>query len=621
MVDERIGAVIAGYRIGSVLGQGGMGTVYLAEQPAPRRKVALKLLRHELSSDEAFRRRFEHESETAASTEHPNIVPIYSAGEADGTLYIAMRYVEGTDLRDLIATEGPLPPDRAVAIVSQIAGALDAAHRRGLVHRDVKPGNVLLDTGENAYLSDFGLINRSEVDTALTKTGQFMGSIEYCAPEQIRGEPVDGRADVYSLGCVLYECLTGRPPFKRETEVATLYAHLEEAPPSLGVPGGELRDLEPVIAKAMAKAPADRYATAGEFAKAARHALGQTSGERETAAARPRRRRLVAVAGLVVLAAIAVLAAVTLSGGDGEVAREEPNPTIGVVPDTAIRIDPETGEVVQSITGFDVESLGPRDGGFAAGEGGVWVGSPPNVYHLDPVTSSVRASVTVGGVYSFPAVGFRAIWVANEHALAQVNPATDEILGTVALTSQEAVFSAPDVDAAEGAVWVLQENLLFRIDPISGRIDRQVDLGGTTGMGVGEGGVWVIDGLAGTLTVVDPQTMRVRSQTQLPGSLDDVVAGGGAVWVLDAEAGIVSEVDPTTLEIRGTVRVGDAVRQIAFGAEAVWLADGVAGSVSRIDLLTERVSSFPMPGPVANVAIDPETDEVWILVGTFITEV
>ena len=209
MSDERIGSEIAGFRIVSELGHGGMGTVYLAEQSSPRRKVVVKLLRPELSRDDAYRRRFIHESEAAASTEHPNIVPIYSAGEADGLLYIAMRYVEGDDLRDLIARDGPLPADRAIEIVSQIASALDAAHARGLVHRDVKPGNILLDAGGNAYLSDFGLIKRSEVDTGLTQTGQFMGSIEYFA-EQIRGEEVDGRADVFSLACVLYEAIAGR---------------------------------------------------------------------------------------------------------------------------------------------------------------------------------------------------------------------------------------------------------------------------------------------------------------------------------------------------------------------------------------------------------------------------
>jgi serine/threonine-protein kinase len=315
MGEERIGSEVAGFRIASVLGHGGMGTVYVAEQSSPRRKVALKLLRPDLSADEAFQRRFVHESEAAASTEHPNIVPIYASGESEGVLYIAMRYVEGTDLRERIARDGPLPPDVAVEIVSQVAGALDAAHRRGLVHRDVKPGNILLDEHGNAYLTDFGLIKRSEVSTGITKTGQFMGSIEYCAPEQIRGEEVDGRADVDSLGCVLYECLAGRPPFKRDTEIATLYEHLEQEPPSLPSSVGMDAELDRVIAKAMAKRPIERHATAGELAREARNAVGVTSGERGAIPGRSRRRLLLIGLAGAVLGAIVGTVALLLRDG------------------------------------------------------------------------------------------------------------------------------------------------------------------------------------------------------------------------------------------------------------------------------------------------------------------
>src|SRR5262245_50032679 len=263
---SRIGTQIAGYRIESLLSRGGMGEVYLAEQDAPRRRVALKLLAPELSDDPGFRERFVRESEAAASIDHPNVIPIYQSGEADGALFMAMRYVEGTDLRTLLAKEGPLPPERAVRICAQVADALEAAHERGLVHRDVKPANILVGRSDHAYLSDFGLIRRQEVSTAITKTGQFMGTIDYVAPEQIKGQAVDGRADIYSLGCVLYECLTGEPPFRRETEVATLYAHLEDPPPapSTKVPTCPTA-LDKAAVKAMATKPADRFATAQEF--------------------------------------------------------------------------------------------------------------------------------------------------------------------------------------------------------------------------------------------------------------------------------------------------------------------------------------------------------------------
>src|SRR5437867_1675837 len=236
--DPRIGTELGGYRIESLLERGGMSVVYLAEQEFPKRKVALKLLAPELAEDQAFRERFIRESNAAASIDDPNIVPIYGAGEADGVLYIAMRYVEGTDLRKLLDAEGPLDPVRAVSIVSQAASALDAAHARGLVHRDVKPGNLLLTTRgssgsgplDHVYVSDFGLIKRRDTEKDLTRTGQVMGSVDYIAPEQIEGRSVDGRADVYSLGCVLYECLIGEPPFRGEVDAAVMYAHLKELP-------------------------------------------------------------------------------------------------------------------------------------------------------------------------------------------------------------------------------------------------------------------------------------------------------------------------------------------------------------------------------------------------------
>jgi serine/threonine protein kinase len=268
-VDGPIGREIAGFRIEREIGRGGMGVVYLATQVFPERRVALKLLSSDLASDPSFRERFVRESNAAASTEHPNIVPVYGAGESDGQLYLAMRFIEGNDLRTLLEHEGTLSPDRAARICAEVADALEAAHERGLVHRDVKPSNVLLDGRDRAYLSDFGLIRATRIDTEITKTGQFMGTVDYVAPEQIRGDELDGRADVYSLGCVLYECLTGSPPFRRDSEVATMYAHLEQDVPAPSTERDDLpRSLDEVVTKATAKRPADRFATAGEMRRA-----------------------------------------------------------------------------------------------------------------------------------------------------------------------------------------------------------------------------------------------------------------------------------------------------------------------------------------------------------------
>jgi len=269
--DPRVGTELAGHQVISVIGRGGMAVVYLAEHLRLGRKVALKVLDPEVAGDEAFRERFIRESRIAAGLDHPNVVTVYDAGEADGVLYLSMRYVEGTDLERLLRAEIVLEPSRAVSIVSQCAAALDAAHAEGLVHRDVKPADILLeaepDGSDRVFLSDFGISKQLAASTRLTRTGSLMGTVDYVAPEQIRGEEVDGRADVYSLGCVLYRCLTGEVPFPRNSEITTIYAHLNDPAPH---PSEHLEDLPPgfdeVIEQALAKSPGERFPTCGALA-------------------------------------------------------------------------------------------------------------------------------------------------------------------------------------------------------------------------------------------------------------------------------------------------------------------------------------------------------------------
>ena len=296
------GDTVAGYRIETLLGRGGMAAVYLAEHDRLKRKVALKVLSPDLAADETFRRRFVAESERLASVDHPNIIPVYEAGEDDSLLYIAMRYVDTTDLKRLIAEQGSLDPERALSIVGQVAGALDAAHAKGLVHRDVKPANVLVAIGagadgeDHAYLSDFGLTKRTEDTAGLTRTGYFMGTIDYVAPEQVSGRPIDGRTDQYALGCVLFESLSGVPPYRRNDDGAMIFAHLSEPPPSVTELRPELpAEIDEVIATAMAKNKEDRYPYCVAFARAAKAAIlgsrsvtpaaGISSGEQRMAAA------------------------------------------------------------------------------------------------------------------------------------------------------------------------------------------------------------------------------------------------------------------------------------------------------------------------------------------------
>src|SRR4051812_34587144 len=250
-----------------------MGVVYLAEQVRLRRQVALKLIAPDLAEDEEFRLRFERESQLAASIDHPNVIPVYEAGEADGSLFISMRYVPGSDLAGLIRREGCLDQARAAWVISQIAAALDAAHSHGLVHRDIKPANVLISGSfgaEHAYLTDFGLTKHVSSSSGLTHTGQWVGTLDYVAPEQISGGPLDARVDVYSLGCVLFEALTGRVPYPKDSDVAKMFAHMNEPPAAVSALVPEAGwAFDAVVARALAKAPEERYPSAGDLGRAA----------------------------------------------------------------------------------------------------------------------------------------------------------------------------------------------------------------------------------------------------------------------------------------------------------------------------------------------------------------
>ena len=315
-----VGETFGGYTIESLLGRGGMGAVYLAVHARLERKVALKVISPELADDPDFRARFLRESQLAASLDHPNVIPIYDADEVDGVLFLAMRYVAGPSLKGLIRQRGRLAPAETLRIAQQIGGALDAAHGAGLVHRDVKPANILVaEPGGHAYLCDFGLAKHAS-SQGVTRTGFFLGTLDYCAPEQIQGLPLDGRADIYSLGAVLFNCLSGQPPYVRETELAVLNAHLNDSPPALSSTRPELpRALDGVIATAMAKHPEVRYSTAGELAEAFDAALSGAGTDATRVAppaptvrlAEPQRPRLL-VPALVLVVALAVAVAVAI---------------------------------------------------------------------------------------------------------------------------------------------------------------------------------------------------------------------------------------------------------------------------------------------------------------------
>jgi serine/threonine protein kinase len=274
-----VGSRIAGYRLEEQIGQGGMAVVFRAQDERLRRQVALKILSPALAADEEFRHRFVRESRSAAAVDDPHIIPVFEARDADGVLFIAMRYVPGGDAGTLVRRLGSLPIGRAVAIISAVASALDAAHAAGLVHRDVKPTNMLVDARpgrpDHVYLSDFGLTKGSWSSASLTSTGHFMGTLDYCAPEQIQGQQVDARTDEYALACVAFTLLSGQPPFPRDEGMAVLYAQLSAPPPRLtSRRSGLLPAVDEVLRHALAKAPEDRYTSCGEFADALRMAFG-----------------------------------------------------------------------------------------------------------------------------------------------------------------------------------------------------------------------------------------------------------------------------------------------------------------------------------------------------------
>jgi streptogramin lyase/predicted Ser/Thr protein kinase len=615
--DLRAGDLLLGYRVERVLGRGGMGVVYLAQQLVLDRLVALKLLAPELAEDAEFRERFLRESRLAASLDHPNIVPVFDAGEVEGRLYIAMRYVEGRDLGQVLAEEGPLEPARAIALLAPIADALDAAHAKGLVHRDVKPSNILLDQDERPYLADFGL-SKTVSERGLVEQSHFGASLGYVAPEQIEGRPVDGRADQYALACVLFESLSGSPPFADGSAMAALWGHLNNPPPRASERNVKLPEaVDPVLQRALAKDSDDRYGTCAELVGTARDALGFAEPTRSRWLRAP---LLVGVAGLAVLAA-SLAAYFALQGGG-----EAPGPR-----DTLVQVDPTTNDVVDSIP------VGPRASSVTFGDGYVWGTSYEDrtLWRIDPATGKARVTRLAGGTpmdvavrdglavvtYGPFAVGYElvdpssgvsagsfrlpgadgaqspiaagsaGIWLAasgfegeNVGLLARSPtasgpPATFQRV-PIPVDPDYVFFYTPDsgsyndVAVAEDAVWLVRDNgpILKRIDPVTRRVVRTIELPfRPKSVAVGAGAVWVTALYDDVLARVDPATNKVTLTVPLPAGTDGVAVADGSVWVASTLAGTVTRVDPETGEILATIDVGTRPEDVAAGAGSIWV--------------------------------------------------
>jgi YVTN family beta-propeller protein len=596
------GTIFAGYRIEAEIGRGGMGVVYRARHLALDRDRALKVISPALSTDPRFRERFQRESRLAASLEHPNVVPVDHAGDERGILYLSMRLVEGSDLRRIVEADGPLDPRRVARLLSGVAGGLDAAHARGMVHRDVKPANVLIEGAnreERVFLTDFGISRMAGGGGTVTASGELLGSPDYAAPEQIAGDRVDYRTDIYALGCLLHFAVTGQPPFRRDNDLAKLFAHAN-APrprPSELVPGLPA-SLDGVVARAMAIRPEYRYQSAGELAAevegivqavepvAAAEAPPRPPASEEAPTRRlpiARRRRTGAIlAGCAALVAAGVVAVLLLSGGGGSTVSSGP-----------------------PLRPIATVSVGREPAGLAVGSARLWVASAgaSALYALDPITNQQAGSpVPVGNSPISVAVAFGSIWVLDRGSsrLLRLNPLQGKAPFEIPVGNDPS-----DVTFDKRWIWVANEgdDTVSRVDPDRNAVDATVHVGaGPTSIATGAGAVWVASTGAGSVSKINPQKAIVVGEPIPVGQRPSGLAVGGAyVWVSDASSGTITRINRRSRKLVGdSIEVGDHPTAVATGAGYVWVANGGDSTVTRID----RTAASPA-GPPVPVGKDP----------------
>jgi DNA-binding beta-propeller fold protein YncE/predicted Ser/Thr protein kinase len=599
--DFAVGTEVAGYRVEELIARGGMGVVYRATHLGLERPVALKVIARELADRKGFRERFLRESRLAARLEHPSVVPIYDSREVEnGELIVVMRLIKGGDLRGLIDREGPLSPGRALELLGQIAEALDAAHAVGIVHRDVKPHNILVE-GNSAYLSDFGLAKAVD-ESGAASGASVVGTAHYMSPEQWRGDSIGPAADVYSLGCVLYEAISGIAPFERE-----------EADTEPEMPEG----VEAAIRRAVAKDPTDRYRSAGELIAAARAGAGSEvrptavlSHDRSerTTAPNPSQRwfgrmggRAAAwlLSGAAIIVAAVVAAALFLLLGGGGVEVSDPiaigRPPLRVAAGaqavwvtsekdgTLTRLDPETGEAIGK-----PRKLGKGIAGVAVGGKWIWATNKRRgeLLRIDPRSGRVLKTIDVGGAPGPIALGGGRVWIADEsgRGITVVNSEGGRLYRR-GLPPQ-----AADLRLAYGArgLWVsiAGSGSVRRVDPVTLDAGDPIRVGrGPAGLTVADGFVWVANSRSGTVSRVDPATRQLLGDPiEVGGHPGGIDAGTSAVWVANAADGTVTKIDLESGEPEGSpIEVGPEPGAVAVGGEAVWVANNGDGTVTRIE--------------------------------------
>ncbi len=647
------GSTFAGCRLGDVAGRGGMGVVFRATQLALQRPVALKAIAPELAADKDYRERFERESHLAASIDHPNVIPVYEAGELDGTLYLIMRWVEGTDLRTLLTASGRLSPGRAIRLLQPVASALAAAHRRGLVHRDVKPANVLLARSEEAYedhvyLTDFGIARQTDGES-ITRTGLFVGTIDYTAPERFEGGKGDARSDIYSFGCMLFEALTGHVPFDRPTDVSKMFSHVNDPVPSArnevdGIP----EQLDAIIAKAMAKHPEDRFGSAGELMVALGQALqdldtaervaaGAESRSEVTtvrvpsavteptvpsplaltrpdehphAASRPRRSPILLVAPIALLAVAGVLI-VALTGG-GSHPRNTGATSTRAAGSAATPVKIQGNGLTEGWT-FGLPS---RPGSISVGRRNVWISLPDRgeLVRFDPIAGRRRVFTAAGSPTAI-AAGVSALWVAEvtSHSLAQFNGDSG---AQVAVATLPGTPTSIALDQNDSSAWVADS---------SGAISH-VALGGAvigapahsdpaaTSIGWGEGWLWAVNGAVSGFLRVSLGTSG-SSAAYPAGPRPVAVALDQGVWTAHAN-GHVTRFDPRPGHLRITADTSVAQELDAIAATEqspfVWAISERARTLYRVtNTSTPAVTGTILFGSPP-VALAVNAHSVWV---------
>lgn len=599
--DLAAGTMLAGYRVESFIGRGGMGVVYLAEHVTLGRRVALKVVAPELVSDEAFRERFLREARLAASLYHPNIIPVYDAGDAGGVLFLAMRFVEGENLGDMIRREGRLADERTLDILSKVASALDEAHRNDLVHRDVKPDNVLLGASGSVFLTDFGLVRRLDAKTRLTRTGYMMGTLSYMAPEIFKSQEIDGRTDVYSLACVLFECLTGTPPYDREEQPAVITAHLLDQPPAVTSFRPELaRTIDGVIARGMAKEREERQSSAGELIDDARLALADRV---ETVLARP---PLPVPPPAIEQPSTQPPVKVPSEpeGGDGAASSTPTRTGDGPLPSPTRRWLPwvAAGAIALLAAGLIVPRIVGSDGGGKSGSSGATsTTGTTGTSERDPAVVLVAS---VDGVPATIDLDLGAAWVGSDDGsdgfVTRVQPgvATDRI--EVGRGPSRLTFIGTE-DA--GTVWSANQlsDSVSRIDvPLSGALAFEIPVGPQPVRLLSPKGrpfVWAANSGGKTLTRIDSRSPSgdPRSVTVGPGPRA-MAADPSSIWSANSRDASVSRVDQETLATE-RFDVGTLPSSILNVPPFVWVANTGDGTISVID---------PSSGVMPPIAVGPE---------------